>query len=321
MGILKDWNASHTQRFQKEVMSFSHGLDETGLFSDEALIELLERHPSHMLDVNSMGDAEHPEYPNKFRTGDFRDIPGKVLMDAAKAGRVFINMRNAMNIHPEYKAVLDNMYDGITDRTGKKIYKAKGGILISSPISQTPYHFDKTEVILWHIRGAKRIVVYPRTQKFIPDRAYEAAVTNLLDDDLPYDKSFDQEAKAIDLKPGMALSWPLNSPHRVDNSSFCVSVTTEYSTRQSSLKNAAMITNATLRHKFGMDVSYENDGEATRYLKSAFGQVLKKTGIAHKTVTKDMVTFTIDPKNPKFVVDVSPFERNFLVEITLSRNI
>jgi len=311
MSILKDWDETHTSRFQKEVMTFGHGLAETGLFTDEALIELLEKHPSHMLDVNSMGEDEHPKYPNKFRTGDFRNVPGKVLLDAAKAGRVFINLRNVMNIHDEYKVVLDKMYGDIAKKTGNKAHVAKGSILISSPISQTPYHFDKTEVVLWHIRGAKRIIVYPRTQKFIPDRAYESAVTNILDDDLPYDESFDKEATIIDLEPGMGITWPLNSPHRVDNSAFCVSVSTEYSTRASGMKNAAMITNATLRHKFGMDVSYEKDGEASRYVKSIFGRVLKKTGIAHKTVTKDMVTFTIDDKDPNFVVDIEPFERNF----------
>lgn len=311
MGILTDWTESHTQKFQKETMTFGHSLSDTGLFTDEALIKLLDKHPSHLLDVNSMGDSDHPEYPNRFRTGDFRNIPGRVLIDAAKAGRVFINMREAMNVHPEYKAVLDKMYGGIAKKTGNKVYRANGGILISSPISQTPYHFDKTEVILWHIRGAKRIVIYPRTQKFIPDTAYESAVTNIFEDDLPYDRNFDKDATIIDLEPGMATSWPLNSPHRVDNSAFCVSVTTEYSTRESGLKNAAMITNATLRHKLGMDVSYEKDSETARYMKSIFGRVLKKTGIAHKTKSKDMVTFTIDPKNPKYVVDVKPFERNF----------
>ena len=311
MSILTDWSEAHTKKFQKEILSFGHDLSGTGLFSDEALIALLDKHPSHLLDVNSMGDADHPEYPNKFRTGDFRDIPGKILLEAAKAGRVFINMREAMNVHAEYKDVLDKMYGDLAKNTKQKAYAARGGILISSPISQTPYHFDKTEVILWHIRGAKRIVIYPRTQKFIPDQAYESAVTNLIDDDLPYDRSFDAEAVQIDLEPGMALSWPLNSPHRVDNSAFCVSVTTEYSTRESGMKNAAMITNATLRHKFGIDVSYAKDGKAARQVKSVFGRVLKKTGIAHKTVTKDMVTFTIDPKDPGYVVDVDPFERNF----------
>lgn len=311
MSMLKDWTDIHTQQFQKEIMTFNHGLNETGLFTDEALIELLEKHPSDYLDVCTMGDSDHPEYPNKLRTGDFRDCSGKTLLDAAKAGRVWMNLRKAMNLHTEYKQVLDDMYGSLSEKTGAKAFNPNGGILISSPISQTPYHFDKTEVILWHVRGAKRVLVYPRTQDFIPDAAFERALTNRIEDDLPYTSDMDKHATIIDLEDGQAATWPLNSPHRVDNSAFCVSVTTEYSTRESALKNAAMIANATLRNKFGMEPSYEMDSQTSRYVKSMLGRVMKKTGVASDTTTKDLVTFKIDPEVPGFVVDTDPFERNF----------
>lgn len=311
MGILTDWTDEHTQRFQNEIMTFRHGLNETGLFTDEALIDLLDKHPSDNLDVCTMGDSSHPKYPNKMRTGDFRDCDGKTLLAAAKAGRIWMNVRKAMNIHPEYKAILDNMYGSLAEKTGVKIFSPKGGILISSPISQTPYHFDKTEVILWHVRGEKQLIIYPRTQKFIPDSAYERALTNDIEDDLPYKPSFDVHATVLDLKDGEAATWPLNAPHRVDNSSFCVSVTTEYSTRESAMKNAAMLANATFREKFGMDVSYESDGQASRYVKSVLGHVMKKAGVAPDLTPPDLVTFKIDPEVPGFVVDTDPFERNF----------
>jgi len=128
---------------------------------------------------------------------------------------------------------------------------------------------------------------------------------------LPYDVSFDAEAEVFDLAEGTALSWPLNSPHRVDNQSFCVSVTTEYSTRQSGMKNAAMLTNAVLRQRFGLDPSYTNDGDLKRQIKSVFGRVIGKTSFAPDTSEPDMVTFGIDNKSDKFIVDVEPFERNF----------
>jgi len=38
--MLKNWNESHNAAFQKEIMSFEHELESTGLFSDAALIEL-----------------------------------------------------------------------------------------------------------------------------------------------------------------------------------------------------------------------------------------------------------------------------------------
>ena len=310
--MLKNWNESHNAAFQKEIMSFEHELESTGLFSDAALIELLEKHPSEALDVCSMGDPNHPLYPNKLRTGDFRGADGKTLLEAAKSGLIWINVREAMNVHPEYKAVLDKMYGGLAEKTGNKAFSAKGGILISSPIAKVPYHFDKTETILWHVRGKKRMYLYPLTPEFIPDTGYERAVVDMLEDDLPYRSEWDKEhASVYDLQPGQALTWPMNMPHRVDNQTFCVSVTTEYTTVASGRRNAAMLTNATLRHKFGMTPSYWNAGPTENYIKSIFGRVIKKTGFGAKVDHKDYVTFKIEPSAENFIVDVEPFERNF----------
>lgn len=309
--MLKDWSEDHTARFQKDILTFRHGLKETGLFTDDAIIELLNKHPKNMLDVCTMGDPDHPVYPNRFRTGDFTDVDGKTILDAAKAGAVWVNVRRAMNLHPEYKAALDKMYGGISEETGNKVYTANGGILISSPVCKVPYHFDKTEVILWHVRGKKRIYIYPETEKFIPDQAYEQTLLVDIEDDLPYEKSFDKDAKVFDLEEGQAITWPLNSPHRVDNTAFCISVTTEYSTRESGMKNAAMIANATLRHKFGVETNYRDATPVGRQLKSYFGRVIRKVGLAPKQDRTDYVTFKVDPKVPGFIVDTDPYERNF----------
>jgi len=309
--MLSDWTDAKTASFQKEIMSFKHRLAETGLFTDEALMDLLERHPSEKLDVCTMGAADHPKYPNKFRTGDFRDVPAKVLLDAAKAGRVWINVREAMNVHADYKRALDTMYGELAEQTGNRAFNPRGGILISSPVARVPYHFDKTETILWHVRGRKRIYLYPLTQKFISDEAYEAIVTNHLEDDLPYDKSFDEEATIIDLAEGTGLTWPLNSPHRVDNQTFCVSVTTEYSTHESGMKNAVMLTNATLRDRFGLKSGYQTDSELSRKVKSILGRVIRKTALAPNTTKDDMVTFRIDSSVDGFIVDTEPYARNF----------
>ena len=71
------------------------------------------------------------------------------------------------------------------------------------------------------------------------------------------------------------------------------------------------MTNATLRHKFGMNPSYWNAGPTQNYIKSVFGRVIKKTGLAAKADSKDFVTFKIDPIADDCIVDVDPFERNF----------
>ena len=47
--MLTDWTEAKTAAFQKEIMSFGHNLSGTGLFTDAALISLLERHPTCLL--------------------------------------------------------------------------------------------------------------------------------------------------------------------------------------------------------------------------------------------------------------------------------
>jgi hypothetical protein len=309
--ILDGWTPAHTQAFQSEVLTFRHRLAETGLFEDDALIDLLNRHPVHMLDVCTMGASDDPRFPNRFKTGDFRNVPAKDLVEAAKAGCVWINVRNAMNLHDDYKAVLDHMYGSLSKVTGNRAYNAKGSILISSPIAKVPYHFDKTEVILWHVRGEKTVYSWPVSQKFIPDRAVEATLTNMIDDDLPYSKDFEADASVIRLQPGEAATWPLNAPHRVDNQTFCVSVTTEYSTTESATKSSAMLTNAIMRQYLNMNPLYERDGAITRKVKSAMGRVLRRTPLAADATPPDMVTFKVDPSVDGYLVDVEPFERDF----------
>ncbi len=311
MTMITNWTDEMTSVFRKTVFTFSHDLAATGLFTDEALIALIKKHPSELTDVCTMGPVDDTRYPNKLRTGDFTGCSAEELFETAKTGKVWINLRKAMNVHPEYSLALDQMYGDIAKNTGKKPFNANGGILITSPVARTPYHFDKTETILWHIRGPKKIFFYPVEEKFISDESYENAVTNMLEDDLPYDPSFDDDAIAIDLQEGQAVSWPLSAPHRVDNHGFCVSVTTEFSSRESGLKNAAMIANATLRNKFGATPSWTKQSSVNRLSKSLLGVALQKTKLAVNTKHTDYVTFKVDPKVDGAIIDVEPFERNF----------
>lgn len=311
MTMITNWTEEMNATFRKSVFTFEHNLAATPLFSDEALIALIKKHPAELIDVCTMGPDTDTRYPNRLRTGDFRDCSAEDLFAAAQTGKVWINLRKAMNVHPEYSVILDQMYGDIAKNTGNKAFNANGGILITSPVARTPYHFDKTETILWHVRGPKRIFFYPVEEKFISDESYEQAVTNMLEDDLPYDPSFDDDAIIIDLQEGQAVSWPLSAPHRVDNHGFCVSVTTEFSSRESALKNAAMIANATLRTKFGATPSWTKDSKMNRLSKSALGIALKKSKLAVSTQHTDYVTFKVDPKREDAIVDVEPFERNF----------
>ena len=310
MDIFKNWTDEHTSKFGKDIITVKHRLSETGLFTDDALAILLDKHPSDQLDVCTMSQG-HELYPNKFRTGDFRECDGNTLIEAAKAGKVWINVRKAMNIHPEYKAVLDKMYGAIAEITGKPAFNARGGILISSPAARVPYHCDQTETILWHVRGKKRIHLYPLTEKYLPDEAYHNIITSDRDDDIPYTEDLDEGARVFDLGEDEMISWQLNAPHRVDNQSYCISVTTEFSTKESAFKNSVMFTNAVLRQKLGVSSRWADASMPEKYIKSIAGRVLRKIGAYNNGQDEDMVTFKVDKNVPGYVVDVEPYVRAF----------
>lgn len=307
--ILPDWTDTHSEKFRKESFKVKHNLMATGLFSDEALTELLDKHPKDKLDVCTLGD--HPVFQYKFRTGDVRGVEGKTLLKAVKAGSIWINMRKAMNIHPEYSAVLKQMYSEIADLTGKKPFHARGGILISSPTAKVPLHFDATETILWHVRGHKRLYLFPHTEKFLPDVEYEKLMYRVTEDYLPYQPSMDKYAQIYDLHDGELATWPLNQPHRVENKTYCVSVTTEYSTRESTMKNAAMYTNAVLRRKLNLPQNWIPDAKLENFVKAGAGKILRKLGVLDTLNLEDVVTFKIDQTVPGYVRDVNAFVRNF----------
>ena len=307
--FLSQWSDEHTEKFQKETFKIKHNLLSTGLFTDEALAELLDKHPKEKLDVCTLSD--HPIFQYKFRTGDARDVDGKTLIEAVKNGAIWMNLRKAMNLHPEYRKVLEQMYGEIAALTGKKPFSARGGILISSPTARVPMHFDATETILWHIRGHKRIYFYPQTKEFLSDEDYEAYMYRVTEDYLPYDSSMEAAANSYDLHEGEMVTWPLNRPHRVDNMTYCVSVTTEYSTRESTVKNAAMYTNAVLRRKFGASPKWSSASASERLIKAGAGYMLRKIGVLDRLQNEDLVSFKVDKTAPGYVRDIEPYARAF----------
>ena len=315
MELINNWTDENRSQYGKETMSVPHSLNATGLFTDEALAIMLDRHPRHLIDVLAVPHGhEYQEYQDQQLTVDFRGADGKTLVKAAQAGDIWINVREVMNRQPAYKAVLDQLHSELEDKAGanKDRRNCRGGILISSPTARTPYHSDPTMTHLWHIRGHKRAYVYPMTQAFLPDSAFEAIVLGEVSEDVPYSPEFDKAAFVADLTGGEMISWPHRSPHRVENVTFCVSMVMEFSTRESAFINAGMLTNGLLRRRFGQQPSWEQASQFERVCKSAAGRVLRKLG-AHKGFKRtDLVRFKLDPTAQGFLQMVAqPYQRAF----------
>lgn len=315
MELIKNWTEENRRNYGKKVMAINHSLNETGLFTDDALAKMIDAHPNHLIDVLAVPNGhEYQDYQDQQLTVDFRGADGATLVAAAKSGDIWINVREVMNRQPAYRAVLDQLHSELEKKAGKNKDRrnCRGGILISSPTARTPYHSDPTMTHLWHIRGHKRAYVYPMTQDFLPDSAFEAIVLGEVSEDVPYKPEFDKEAIVAELHGGEMISWPHRSPHRVENVGFCVSMVMEFSTQESAFINAGMLTNGILRRRYGRSPSWEQASYFERVCKSVIGRVLGKLGV-HKTYARtDLVKFKFDPTEKGFLKMVAtPYQRTF----------
>lgn len=316
MNILSHWSAKERRAYGSEIQTFAHNLAQSGLFTDAALASLLDRHPRHLIDVCTMTDkgaSVDDEFPNSHCTVDPGHATGAELVEVAKSGAIWINVREAMNRDPAYQPLLEQAYTELEDRTAQRARRRnrRGGILISSPIAKVPYHCDPTQTLLWHIRGRKRVFVYPTTERFLPDEAYEAIVLGERDQDVPYEEAFDDAARVFDLPDNTLVCWPHTSPHRVENQGFCISMVMECTTKDSAVRNGAMYFNGLIRRHFGATPSWTGMSPGVRIAKSFAGLVLRKLGAHRGHVRQDFVRYRIDPDQPSKLSPVPAYLRNF----------
>lgn len=249
--IIEGWGQRESETFRKGILKAKHSLHKHPLFTDEALVRLMEIHPDEKSFYMATGDDPSLTGVHVWRSGDVSRLTGEQRLEAVKAGKLWVHLRMAMAEHPEYKGLLDQMYDELEElNPGYKPFKKMGGLLISSPTAHCPYHIDRTDTILWHIRGVKRIYVYPIDEETLPDTACETMFRTEADDLENFQESWNERAAIFDLHPGEFACWPIHAPHRVLNQQgLNVSITTEYTTWDAVALNGAIYTTGFLREK------------------------------------------------------------------------
>lgn len=232
-----------------EASVFEHGLNAKGFATDEALSALLDRYPPELLDINLYDYDEEGQFT--LRTGERGRMDGAGLLEAIQAGRLWVNMRDIHTGWPELWAAASEDFHRVEAQfPGLKAIKRAGQLILSSPKARVPYHFDAAGVVLFHMRGRKRVFVYPGDEDHLPEKHMELVVAKQTTEEVPYRLAFESEAQTVDLEPGQALTWPLYAPHRVENlDRFCVSLSMDFQTWSTRLRNGALYTNAVLRRR------------------------------------------------------------------------
>jgi len=227
----------------------SHGLDVSSYSGDDALAALLDRYPEALIDVNQYSyDAEGQV---TLMAGERGQTSGAELLEAVRKGRMWINLRSVEDVWPEFWNAATDAFDDIASAyEDMHAVKRAGQLIISSPSTRVPYHFDASGVVLFHMRGIKRMFVYPSDEAHLPEQAMENIVARRTTEELPYNLGFEADAEVFELHPGEALVWPLYAPHRVENvDGLCVSLSMDYQTWESRMRTGTLYTHAFLRER------------------------------------------------------------------------
>jgi len=248
--VVLDWTAEKARAFGSEVLAFRHGLHERPMFSDEGLVEVLDRYPREKLGVFTMGDD--PVAWRTWRRGSAEGLTGAQLLEAVARGRIWLNLREVNGALESYAGLAREIFGDIEAATGGKTFRHDVGLLISSPGAQVFYHLDACPVTLWQIRGEKRMWCYPRQAPFVTDEEIERIILRETAEQFAYKPVFDHGAAVVEMTPGVMASWPQNAPHRLVNGPMLnVSLSIEYLTPAAAMRANVIYANGLLRRRLG----------------------------------------------------------------------
>ncbi|ESQ77199.1 hypothetical protein [Asticcacaulis sp. AC402] len=306
---LLHWNDDKTRKFGKENLLFNHDLANSELFTEEALIALIDRYPRESLEVFTMG--YDPTVFGEWYLGRSDNMDGRALMEGVKAGRFWLNLRRVNHADTAVKLLCDRIFAEVKDQTGQTNLKTDLGLLISSPNAHVVYHLDIPMVMLWQIRGVKKVYLYPVDAGFFTDAQIEGIALRESDENLPYATEFDAKAMIHDLKPGEMLTWAQNAPHRIVNGDMVnVSLSIEFMTPKSLWHANVLYANGLLRRWFGLNPSVAKSPKILEPFKIVLARIAKAFGGFKGNKTPLVERFSLDPARPGEIVyddGVKPF--------------
>lgn len=304
---LQDWTPREYKKLEKGVVLARHRLHESGLFSDENLAKIIDTHPPECLHINTMGtDTSKFEW----REGSREGISGEVVLETMKKGRLWLNARNMLDHHPEFANAFNSIYDELeANSPGFQAKDRSANLLVSSPGALVHYHIDIPVNMLWHMRGRKRVWVYPHfDDRFVSQEAVEQVCSGELSEDVPYDPEFDKYALVFDVEPGQLLTWPQLTAHRVNNiEGLNVSLSTEHKNAAATRRINVHLANQFLRRTLGWNCDSMEVSGLGAHAKQAVARAARlwnKLKREEKEQFTYPVTFRVDPDAPLGYSDI-----------------
>jgi hypothetical protein len=264
----------------QSVVLARHRLHETDRFGDQALEALLEVHPRENLMALSTG--ADPTRSEEWRLALVGDADGRDLLDAVRMGRIWLNVLQVDRHHVEMARLRDEIFEEISSVVPDLVREsARLTLLVSSPGAIVYYHLDAGPNLLMHVRGTKKLWVYPALNDWFAPRAdVEDIFAGVRIENLPFDPGFDDAATVYDLEPGRLIAWPQNAPHRICNGdSLNVSLAAEFVTVRSLRRQHVWLANRLISRKLHAPCRSVADRGIGAQLKSVGYRVARKARI------------------------------------------
>lgn len=278
----------------------SHELAELDLFQDASLARVLDAHPRPDLQAFTMGTD--PASPGDWTPVEVGDASGADLLRAVATGRLWLNVLHVNRAHTEFADVQNGLFSGLTELRPDLITESlHSTLLVSSPGALVYYHADAGPSALWHVRGNKRIWIYPAQQDYFVDRPIlEDIFASVREENLPYRREFDDAAISFDLHPGQVLAWPQNAPHRVENGDTVnVSLTTEFDTDRSRRRTLVYCANRFFSRRLHLPCRSTRETGASSAAKRFAYRVARKARLERTRPSYTYLTrLQIDPAAP-----------------------
>lgn len=302
-GMMVGWTAAESDAMERAVFKARHRLHESPLFSDEGLCRIIDEQPPKDLWIHTMGrDSSRAEW----RRGDRGGVSSQDLLRAVRTGHLWINVLRVGQHHAALREMIEGTYAELAALCpGFTPFNLSGNLLLSSPGAIVNYHADIPLNILWHLRGRKRVWVYPAGDfRFVSQEDLENIYAGDIED-VTYRREFDEAALVFDLEPGEMATWPQNAPHRIENlNEFCVSLSTEHYTPEANLRQAVHLANRFFRRRLGLPCRSTSVAGPSAFLKANSFRVIRRLALKRPKGYTLPITFRVDPTSPTGYVDL-----------------
>lgn len=291
--------------FGRRPLVATHSLQEHELFTDEALCELLDRFPREHLYALTMGSDPTRADENRLAIHD--GVSGAEMLRAVKNGRLWLNITRVDRTDARYRALIDELYAQLATLVPRfEPMSSQGTLLISSPHAMVYYHADGPASVLWHIRGRKRIWIYPPLdERYVKRELLEDIFAGVRHEYLPYEPAFDEAAVSYDLAPGEWVAWAQNAPHRITNlDTVNVSLSTEYFTAATRRRQRVYEANRFFRTRLRAKNVTARETGAGAVLKTVVHRVANRLGLAPLQYRNHVPAMRIDADAPGGVVSL-----------------